>query len=303
MVLNWRSVALTLRLLVGDQVSKQNQESLVCEALRVDTDGFTVSGSLDLGLREIISNVTLHWGRDSSRQLTVYFIRASRLSAHKRSIIRTYVDEISAHYRGLVLVASLGLGYSSRERFRADVQPLLVYLHALGADQRHVVLYRETSRQHWNASVNGYLPSDSSVASGSSSDLQCGPLEDASYDSDWRNKDVRNHIANDKLSNVHVIPFRDITAPLFNMHASDCTQFCYFPQLWQIVFHHMEKLTATRSFGRNASVTPVSTQLYFAQGSGGRGGNLTIGAARFSRTRGFSGRNASGVKENAGLVR
>jgi hypothetical protein len=58
---------------------------------------------------------------------------------------------------------------------------------------------------------------------------------------DWRNGDVRHAIKNARLEHVKVLPFRDLTAPLFNMHPStpdapDCTHFCYFPQMWQSIW-------------------------------------------------------------------
>ena len=37
---------------------------------------------------------------------------------------------------------------------------------------------------------------------------------------DWRNADVYHSIENEGYSNIHIIPFRDLTLPLFNMHPS-----------------------------------------------------------------------------------
>ena len=52
-------------------------------------------------------------------------------------------------------------------------------------------------------------------------------------------------VANEQLRHIHHIAFRDLTLPLFNMHpsdnegltAQDCTHYCYFPQMWQSVWH------------------------------------------------------------------
>ncbi len=66
-------------------------------------------------------------------------------------------------------------------------------------------------------------------------------------DFDWRNHDVHHIVVNEDLTHVRPISFRDITLPLHNMHpsannygvAQDCTHFCYFPQMWQSVWHEL----------------------------------------------------------------
>lgn len=66
---------------------------------------------------------------------------------------------------------------------------------------------------------------------------------------DWRNTDVYHIITNGAFTNIHLMPFRDITLPLYNMHPSssvvsarhheDCTHYCYFPQMWQTIWFHL----------------------------------------------------------------
>jgi hypothetical protein len=58
---------------------------------------------------------------------------------------------------------------------------------------------------------------------------------------DWRNGDVKHSIVNNRLEHVTLLPFRDLTSALYNMHPStaqapDCTHFCYFPQMWQSIW-------------------------------------------------------------------
>jgi hypothetical protein len=78
----------------------------------------------------------------------------------------------------------------------------------------------------------------------------CVPLEDVQNALDWRNREVHTYIRKENLQNIQIIPFRDVTAPLFNMHAHsldtesavisvDCSSFCFFPQLWQIVWYYL----------------------------------------------------------------
>lgn len=93
--------------------------------------------------------------------------------------------------------------------------------------------------------VNGYytLEEEDVLA-----DSSCVPIQDSREDLDWRNRDVRFTIENEHLNNIHIVPFRDITAPLYDMHpdgfgSKDCTRFCYFPQMWQSVWWKINDVT------------------------------------------------------------
>jgi hypothetical protein len=54
----------------------------------------------------------------------------------------------------------------------------------------------------------------------------CTAIADSTADLDWRNRDVYHTMKNENIRNIHMIPFRDITAPLHDMHpeARDCTR-------------------------------------------------------------------------------
>lgn len=89
---------------------------------------------------------------------------------------------------------------------------------------------------------------------------------------------MQHFIENNELKEVKIVPFRDITAPLFNMHptwaanptdpdsqrllessqsqSKDCTHFCYFPQLWQSVWYHLYSDTLIKD-GPLASSPPL----------------------------------------------
>ena len=68
-------------------------------------------------------------------------------------------------------------------------------------------------------------------------------------DFDWRNTDVQHMILNNDYSHITMMPFRDITLPLYNMHPTssegrasvhqDCTHYCYFPQMWQSIWYRL----------------------------------------------------------------
>jgi hypothetical protein len=103
-------------------------------------------------------------------------------------------------------------------------------------------LHFETS----NISVNGYFTVEGNEAP--LEDSSCVPIADSRQDLDWRNRDAKFIIENEKLDNINVIPFRDVTAPLYDMHpdgpgSKDCTRFCQFPQMWQTVWSKLSDAT------------------------------------------------------------
>jgi hypothetical protein len=154
---------------------------------------------------------------------------------------------------------------------RDEIGTILDWLHVVadsGSEQvKNRVFFRENAAQHWNTTSYGYQTVDSFAAeaeaqaqaeaggdggSGVHSSVSCSPVVDAQNSLDWRNREVHTYIHNENLHNIQFIPFRDVTAPLFNMHHAtsstvnnnmtasvDCTNFCFFPQLWQIVWTHM----------------------------------------------------------------
>jgi hypothetical protein len=59
-------------------------------------------------------------------------------------------------------------------------------------------------------------------------------------------------LENEDYSAIKMIPFRDLTLPLYNMHPMSsavgatgatqdqhCTHYCYFPQMWQSVWKYL----------------------------------------------------------------
>ena len=135
---------------------------------------------------------------------------------------------------------------------RDDLALILDWLNVLGEESSSYhgnrIFFRENAAQHWNSTTYGYQGLDNKAIMGHN--VSCVPLVDAQRNLDWRNREVHSYVHNENLQNIHVIPFRDITAPLFNMHAKyvndndseavDCMNFCFFPQLWQIVWSRLE---------------------------------------------------------------
>jgi hypothetical protein len=46
----------------------------------------------------------------------------------------------------------------------------------------------------------------------------CSPLVDSTPEFDWRNRDMKIYINKEKLFNINIMPFTDVTAPLHDMH-------------------------------------------------------------------------------------
>lgn len=227
---------------IGDSISKQNQENFLCEIMRKNIMGqFDIHGDLDLNMTFNISHLTIHWKRNVTH-LDVYFVRMIQLRHHGMTRLRKLLHSVLSRHRKVMVIANIGGWYTSREKYRIDMEVFLRYLNEIG--QTNLVFFRETSAQHWNFSSNGYFKEGSDRFMSS-----CVELEDASSDFDWKNRDVKNILLNDNLNNVHIIPFRDITAPLHNMHAAyDCSQFCYFPQLWEVVYKTIDLFAQNMSF-------------------------------------------------------
>jgi hypothetical protein len=254
---------------LGDAISKQNHEALMCEMLR--TDKVWATGSIYGMFNSSISNYTIHWKDSPSVKLDVYFIHMSRIAksssngmdkhAHRSNRtsgnslttktllslsmsfpeVKERIKDILDDYQKVVLIANVGIWYNSRERFRQEAPDLIKWLSKMA--ENNIVLFRETSAQHWNHTDTGYFALD-----GDSTLSSCTPVADSSPEYDWRNRDVRQIIENEELKGIHIIPFHDITAPLHDMHPDsevweDCTHFCYFPQMWQPVWFYLFRLT------------------------------------------------------------
>jgi len=267
---------------LGDAVSKQNQEALMCEMLR--TDRVWATGNVYGLFNTTTSSFTIHWKDPSTLTLDVHFLHMSHLvhmkhnggewkhsSLHAHSsnnpnvtlqgrfVSSLTLDEVQKELQenimprypaGIVLVANVGVWYNTREKFRSEIPSFLQWLSEIGSNQTNLVFYRETAAQHWNHTEHGYFAFE-----GESSDGACHPLADYTPEFDWRNRDVRLHIENEKLENIHMIAFRDVTAPLHDMHpesadAKDCTHYCYFPQMWQGVWAQMERVVSMSLEGR-----------------------------------------------------
>lgn len=301
-VLNRFAMAKKPIVFLGDVVSKQNFDAMLCETLRSDRTWITMNIESFESTNSSLASYTIHW-KGKAHSLRVFFLHmthvvlrstsgsASHDSAYdhdenyliensdsydsametgskahrdRRNVrrhqtnttqqaainyskqttalsletVRKQLLLFNSTFGGFALVANVGVWYNTRERFREEVVLLLRMLNEMG--ESNIVLFRESAAQHWNLTKHGYFPNGGNPSLGS-----CAPLEDNSPEYDWRNRDVKFTIENEYLDNIDIIPFRDITAALSSMHPDDrsmrdCTRFCYFPALWQIVWHRLD---------------------------------------------------------------
>jgi hypothetical protein len=136
-----------------------------------------------------------------------------------------------------VLVVNVGVWYNSRAKFRTELPDILEWMNTLSKERNSTVFFRETAAQHWNHTSSGYYSSPQMIEAGNNG--TCTQIADATPEFDWRNRDVYHLIENGGHKHVNIIPFRDLTLPLYNMHPNsgsheDCTHFCFFPQVTHI---------------------------------------------------------------------
>lgn len=168
--------------------------------------------------------------------------------------VQARVKKIMDRHRGVAVISNVGSYYNARIPFRKDIATLLNWLNELG--ENNIVFFRESAAQHWNVTRNGYHINSYTLGlldgGRKNSHFSCQPNEDSSPDLDWRNSDALAYITTNDLSNIEWIPFHDVTAPLYNMHPygpnasdTDCTQYCYFPEMWQPVWGSFNKVIPT----------------------------------------------------------
>lgn len=107
------------------------------------------------------------------------------------------------------------------------------------------MLWRETSAQHFPTG-NGYWPG---VKYATNMKLQCVPIQDTTPQADWRNRIIEQIILKHNFFTVQIIRFYNLTLPLWSAHPNgklrDCTHFCWFPMLYQSIFHQLNDVAQT----------------------------------------------------------
>jgi hypothetical protein len=244
-------------LLVGDSVMQQFFGAMACELEREgvwkDPSQFTntdevkyVESTLAVGAETQKVSVPIKFAP------IYHFVngRWDRVANASMHHLRKNVEDFLHAHDSVTVLINMGLHYVSnpiahftRQDYISQMTSCLQYLNALAIDSKKAqnktlrVLWRETSAQHFPTS-NGYWPG---VKYAASMQLKCEPIADTSSSGDWRNSDIRAIIAEHNLQHVQILPFYNVTLPLWSMHVNghlrDCTHFCWSPMLYQSLFH------------------------------------------------------------------
>jgi len=263
---------------IGASITKQNVEALLCEVIQLD-NSVEIIGNLSS-----LDHMKISWCNSTSQlmmtscALNIHYIPFNGIRSSENLLVRNH-SKHHGHHRtslsdlklqvdqfqmsntgGMTLIVSVGSTYHSRMKFREDIGSILDWLNVLGEpDENEIannrIFFRENSAQHWNSTSYGYQTPDSLLSTerniaGHVDNTSCAPLQDTQNSLDWRNREVYTYARGKNLRNIYFIPFRDLTVPLFNMHAmpaesvgttpvTDCTNFCFIPQLWQIVWYYL----------------------------------------------------------------
>lgn len=146
-----------------------------------------------------------------------------------------------------------------------------------GGTVKNIVQWHETMSQHWPNEIGSgyyYRPFGKEVMHNrtmqgvmhiNETDWQvpgcCVSITNTTYGNDWRNSlaleelkrvqtggrtnDPLDPTGNGRGRSISVLPFADITIPVADMHVCsplyhyDCTHYCYWPLMWQPVWHGM----------------------------------------------------------------
>jgi hypothetical protein len=101
-----------------------------------------------------------------SAPMPVYHVYMSQYNAttnpNMLKYARIIVDRIMAKHDGVVVVANMGGTFSNRTELRTGLSVLLPYLNVIAKTtrKRNIVLWRETTAQHYDSHALGYQGDD-----------------------------------------------------------------------------------------------------------------------------------------------
>lgn len=252
-----------LLLMIGDSVMQQFYSALACELEREgiwddpakftntdETRTVTLPTSNPSHPEEATSDALA-----TMQFLPIYHLvngRYDRVPQAALHHLRNALKQALGKYRTIVILINMGLHYVdnpvagfSKDDYRQQMTTVLTTLHQTVLDHPdHTikVLWRETSAQHF-PTPNGYWPG---VKYATHMKLQCTAIQDVSPQADWRNRAIEQIIVQHNLFSVQIVRFYNITLPLWSAHPNgrlrDCTHFCWFPMLYQSIFHRLREM-------------------------------------------------------------
>lgn len=238
-------------LMVGDSVTQQFYSAVACELERegvwTDPGQFTNTDETK----------TVTFGVNETavmRFLPVYHLVNGRYdrvaNAALHQLKNALAHSLNMHRTVFVLI-NMGLHYVdnpvagfTKQDYTSQMTTVLQLLHNTVIEHpSHTIkiLWRETTAQHF-PTPNGYWPG---VKFSQDMQLKCVKIEDTSPAADWRNRAVEQIILHNNLFNVQILRFYNTTLPLWAAHPNgqlrDCTHFCWFPMLFQPLFHQLRR--------------------------------------------------------------
>jgi hypothetical protein len=166
--------------------------------------------------------------------------------------LKTAVKHSLTLHSTVIILANMGLhyvdnpvtGFTKKDYFDQMTIVLKYFQQIVIEHPQHLIriVWRETTAQHF-PTPNGYWPG---VRYAQSMKLSCVPILDPSPHSDWRNRIIEQIILQNNLFHIQILRFYNITLPLWSSHPNgnlrDCTHFCWFPMLYQPIFHYLAEL-------------------------------------------------------------
>lgn len=255
-----------LLLMIGDSVMQQFFSALACELERenvwpdhtkfTNTDeSRTVQFANMNGSKSVVATIKF---------LPIYHLVNGRYDRVPMAALQHFKNGLKNamnQHSTIIVLINMGLHYVdnpiagfSKQDYIDQMTTVLTFLHRLSSDHpRHTIkiVWRETTAQHF-ATPNGYWPG---VRYAQNMKVGCVPIADPSPQADWRNRAIEHIVQKHQLSTVQILRFYNLTLPLWSEHPNgnlkDCTHFCWFPMLYQPIFHYLKNVANSLDRGKS----------------------------------------------------
>jgi hypothetical protein len=257
-------------LLIGDSVMQQFYSAIACELERegvwTDPSQFTNTDETKFVQFDSSSSTSSSSSTTSSSSLpekaAIQFLpiyhfvdgRYDRKPQAAFTKLKDTLDTLIKDYKEIVIICNMGLHYIdnpspgfSKKDYSLQMTKFLNYLHIFTSTNAQTnkitIIWRETTAQHFTTS-NGFWPGIKYIRN---MEMKCQPILNTSIELDWRNREIEEIIRKNHLSTIHVMPWYNVTVPLWsehpNGHLKDCTHFCWTPMLYQPAFYYLRAVS------------------------------------------------------------
>ena len=264
---------------IGDSMMMQTFRSFLCELQRENID--FVTHNVDDVCHQVVSISS-----DASRTIIpVHYFRIGRLETvslcrknRERRFdkvgswlyAKTETEKLQQEYNTIILIVNLGVWYNLPSTYSQDLNIILPWLDEVAnrGSGDNSVLFVETAPSHWNT-ANGYYDSkrdntrrrlDNVVGS---TPTCCYPIQNQSFEADWRNAMLHKEVERRALSRVSILPLAAALRQAHNMHTCavndnprkwDCTHYCFWPTQMQPMWYVMATIVETTCVGSDCDL-------------------------------------------------